>query len=254
MRLNLAWAEVEEKEGRLEEARLILLNIFNATRDYDLVVKMADLEVRQGDIVKAVDILEETLETELSDTETEKLATRLAMLLAVNGEASKALVVVTDAISNSKCNADLLKLKIDVLKINGDYNEIINVCEHALTVVKESKKLYFATTLDLFCSILGINMKVKKKAESCVKKSSSIGEVGKYPCEQCDKVFSIKYSREKHVVCDHAVEEMSCRKCFVEFNSVFELKKHSKMCKEPYKCECGYSHRRKYYFNKHECK
>ena len=139
-------------------------------------------------------------------------------------------------------------------EIEKYYHEIINVCKHALTVVKESKKLYFATTFELFCGILGIDINDKKQSESCVKKFISIGEVGKYPCEHCDKVFTIKYSREKHVICDHAVEEISCKKCFVEFNSIFELKKHSKMCKDPYQCECGYSHRRKSHFNNHVCK
>ena len=176
------------------------------------------------------------------------------MLLAVNGEAVKAVRVVNDAISNSKCNADLFKLKIDVLKLIGDYHGIIVVCEHALKTVTESKKLYFASTYDLFCSILGVKLDVKKESESYLKQSISKGEVGKYPCQQCDKVFTIKYYREKHVVCDHAMEEMTCERCFVEFNSVFELKKHLKLCKDPYKCVCGYSHRRKYIFNNHVCK
>ena len=253
VKLHLAWAEVEEKEGRFEEARLILLKIFNTTRDMDLVIKRVDLEVRSKDKVKAVDILEKTLETKLSASEAQKLVTRLAMLLAVSGEAAKAVVVVTDAISKDKSNSELFKLKIDVLKMKGDYCEIINVCEHALNSVSESKKLYFSSTYELFCSTLGLDISVKKKAESFVKKSSDRGEVGKYPCEFCDKVFSIKYYREKHVICDHAVEEMSCQRCFVVFNSVFELKKHSKVCEDPFKCECGYSHRRKYLFDRHVC-
>ena len=250
-KLHLAWAEEEEKEGRVQKAALILLEIFNRTSDINLILKMVDIVVRQKEIVKAVT---ETLDTELTASESQKLVTRLSMLLAVSGEAVKALAVVNKAISNSKCNADLLKLKIDVLKINGDYHEIINVCEHALNTVTEPKKLYFASMYDLYCSVLGIGLDVKKKAESCLEKSSAQGEAGKYPCEQCDKVFTIKYCREKHVICDHALEEMSCEKCFAEFNSVFELNKHLKLCKESYKCECGYSHRRKSNFNKHVCK
>ena len=254
MRLHLAWAGVEEEEGRLEEARNILLQIFDTTRDYDLVIKRADLEVRNGNIVTAVDILEKTLETELSASEAEKLVTRLSMLLAVNGEAAKAVKVVNDAISNSKGNADLFKVKIDVLKLIGNYHDIISVCKHALNSVTESKKLYFASTHDLFCSILGVDLDFKKESESYLKQSISKGEVGKYPCQQCDKVFTIKYYREKHVVCDHAMEELTCERCFVEFNSVFELKKHLKLCKDPFKCVCGYSNRKKYMFNKHVCK
>ena len=253
-KLHLAWAEAEEEEGRVKNAGLILLEIFNTTSDINLVLKLADLLVRQKEIVKAVDILEKTLETELTASESLKLVTRLSMILAVSGEAAKALAVVNDAISNSKCNADILKLKIDVLKIKGDYHEIIKVCEHALNTVTEPKKLYFASMYDLYCSVLGFSLDVKKKAESCLEKSSAQGEAGKYPCEQCDKVFTVKYCREKHVICDHALEEMSCEKCFAEFNSVFELNKHFQLCKESYKCECGYSHKRKSNFNKHMCK
>ena len=118
--------------------------------------------MRQKEIVKAVDILEKTLETELSASEAEKLVTRLSMLLAVNGEAAKAVKVVNDAISNSKGNADLFKVKIDVLKLIGNYHDIISVCKHALNSVTESKKLYFALPFFIlrryFCPELSFSM------------------------------------------------------------------------------------------------
>ena len=58
---------------------------------------------------------------------------------------------------------------------------------------------------------------------------------------------------ERHVICDHEDELLSCERCFKEVSSVFELKQHSKLCAEPLKCECGYSNKRKHQFNKHVC-
>ena len=138
--------------------------------------------------------------------------------------------------------------------MKGNHNEIVNVCVNALMNVPKAKKLYFASTNDIYCSILGLDIDVKKNAESCVKMSSSIGEAGSFPCDHCDKVFSFKYSRERHVICDHEEEDLSCERCFKKFSSVFDMKQHSKLCGEPLRCECGYSHKMKYQFNKHVCK
>ena len=49
-KLHLAWAEEEEEEGRVKNAGLILLEIFNTTSDINLVLKLADLLVRQKEI------------------------------------------------------------------------------------------------------------------------------------------------------------------------------------------------------------
>ena len=142
MKLHLAWAEQEEKEGRVEEARNILSQISNTNKDIDLVMKRVDLEVRQIDIVKAIDILENNLEAEVSAAETVKLVMRLVMLLTVNGEAGKAEKLVTDAIGKDKHNAELYRLKIDLLKIKGNHKEIVNVCVNALKNVPKAKKLF----------------------------------------------------------------------------------------------------------------
>ena len=238
----------------MEEARRILKEITVNNSDVELVMRRVDLEVRQKEVVRATDILENNLEIKVSATVAVKLVTRLAMLLAVNGEAVKAETLVTDAIAKNESSAELYELKINLLKMNGNHDKIIDVCVNAMKKVAESKKLYFASTNELYCSILGVDICVKKDAESCVKKFSSVGQSGSFPCDHCNKIFLFKYSRKRHVICDHEDEQLSCERCFKEVASVFELKQHSKLCAEPLKCECGYSHKRKDQFNKHVCK
>ena len=250
----MAWAEQEEEEGRVEEARRILKQITVNKYDVELVMRRVDLEVRQGEIVKATDILEKNLEAKVSAAVTVKLVTRLAMLLAVNGENVRAEKIVSDAIVKDESSVELYKLKINLLKMNGNYPEISKVCLNAMSNVSESKKLFFASTNDLYCSVLGVDIGIKKDAESCLKKFSSVGQAGSFPCDHCEKVFSFKYSRERHMICDHEDEQLTCERCLKEFFSVFELKQHSKLCVEPLKCECGYSNKRKDQFNKHMCK
>ena len=250
----MAWAEQEEEEGRVEEARRILKQITDIDKKIELVMRRVDLEVRHKQLVKATDILEQHLEANVSNAVTVKLVTRLSMILAVSGEAVKAETLVTDAISKDECCAELYRLKIDLLIMRGNYHEIIYVCAKAMKNVSESKKLYFASTNDLYCSILGEDICVKKDAEACLRKFSSVGQAGAFPCDHCDKTFAFKYSRERHVICDHEDEQLYCERCFKEVSSVFELKQHSKLCVEPLKCECGYSNKRKDQFNKHVCK
>ena len=109
------------------------------------------------------------------------------------------------------------------------------MCE-CLEECSQSKETFFASTNDLFCSILGLDINVKKNAESYVKMSSSIGEAGSFACYHCDKVFSFKYSRERHVICDHEDEDKSFERCLTKFSSMFDLKQYSKLCDKPLKC------------------
>ena len=216
----MAWAEQEEEEGRVEEARRILKQITVNKYDVELVMRRVDLEVRQGEIVKATDILEKNLEAKVSAAVTVKLVTRLAMLLAVNGENVRAEKIVSDAIVKDESSVELYKLKINLLKMNGNYPEISKVCLNAMSNVSESKKLFFASTNDLYCSVLGVDIGIKKDAESCLKKFSSVGQAGSFPCDHCEKVFSFKYSRERHMICDHEDEHLMCERCLKEFFSV----------------------------------
>ena len=87
--LHLAWAEQEKEESRVEQARNIFTQISNTNQ-----------------LVKATDILENILEAKVSAAEAVKLVTRLAMLLAVNGEAVKAETVVNDAINKYESSAE----------------------------------------------------------------------------------------------------------------------------------------------------
>ena len=253
MKLHLAWAEQEEEEGRVEEARRILNQITDNNDDVELVMRRVDLEVRQSELVKATEILENNLEARVSASVAVKLVTRLAMLLAVNGEAVKAETLVNHHITKDPSSEELYKVKINLLKMNGNHYEIINVCKNAMKKVPEAKRLYFASTYELYCSILGVDIGIKKDAESCVKKFSSVGQAGSFPCDHCTKVFAFKYSRQRHMLCDHEDEQMSCERCFKELSSVFELKQHSKLCAEPLQCECGYTNKKKHQFNKHTC-
>ena len=81
-----------------------------------------------------------------------------------------------------------------------------------------------------------------------MKMSSSIGEAGSFACYHCDKVFSFKYSRERHVICDHEDEDKSFERCLTKFSSMFDLKQYSKLCDKPLKC-----HKLKKHLKGHSC-